>query len=101
MNTNATAGHALGSLDENEAFADAVIEVQLKDPAAYDAATGEMLAMPAFAYEWNQLAFAVGCDHCESACAECVDEWAIDHFVRITFRGDPIWVSPAAPTEGA
>lgn len=99
MNTAITAGQALGSLDPDEAFLDVRIEVQLKDPAAYDAATGELLAMPAFTYEWDRIAFALGCDHCESACAECVDTWAIDHFVRITFRGQLVWASADAPAE--
>lgn len=71
-------------------------EVQLKDPTSYDTATGAMTAHVEW-MTWDEISLVpdpADCEHGETACAECADQWAIEYFVRIREDGNVIYASP-------
>lgn len=79
------------------------VDVLLRDPSCRDAETGQLLSVPAFMLEWNELRVISDgtCDHCETVCYRCLGEWEIDHFVVVSSRLDEVlYQSPDTPVEG-
>ncbi len=81
---------------------DITFEVLLRDPSG-ELPDGTALVPDAAALSWSKVPLVpdpAACEHAETVCSECADDWGIDHFCRVSVAGRLVWASDDAPPAG-